>query len=307
MPYKLLCEVMALTSEERQDGRFHRDRAARKARAALRNKPIEDVFTLRQTYRGYCASTKGVRWKPSTQTYRANGARNVRKTQKEVLDGSWKSKGFIERDISDRGKSRHIKSVHISERVVQHTLCDNLLTPVLTPTLIYDNCGSLKNKGMDFALRRLSMLTREQLRRHGKDLYVLTYDFSGYFGNIDHDCAMQLIERYIADPRNVRLVRQLVDDFGEVGLGLGSQVSQNIATSLPNRIDHAFKEELGIRCYVRYMDDGIAIHHSRAHLEHCLERLRELCAELGITVNEKKTGIKPISKGFVFLKMRFNV
>lgn len=308
MPYKLLCEVIfLLTSEERREGRYLRRRAARHARVVRRNKTIEEVFTFSNAYKGFQRSAKGVRWKPSTQTYRANAAHNVRIDQKRVLDGTWKSKGFIEFDLFDRGKKRHIRSVHISERVVQHTLCDELLTPALTPSLIYDNCGSLPGKGMDFALDRCSRLTREMVRKYGMDLYVMTFDFSGYFDNIDHGAAMRLIERYVMDPRCVELTRQLVDAFGPVGLGLGSQVSQNIATALPSPIDHMVKEGLGIRAYVRYMDDGILIHQSREHLLRCLDRLREECAHLGIKLNERKTGIRKLSHGFTFLKIKFSV
>lgn len=51
---------------------------------------------------------------------------------------------------------RHIRSIHISERVVQRTLCDKVINPTLKPSFIYDNGASTENKGIDFALNRLS-------------------------------------------------------------------------------------------------------------------------------------------------------
>lgn len=46
---------------------------------------------------------------------------------------------------------RHIRSIHISERVVQRTLCDKVINPTLKPSFIYDNGASTENKGIDFA------------------------------------------------------------------------------------------------------------------------------------------------------------
>lgn len=297
-----------MTSEERREGRYQRRKAARRRRVEERNQSFEEVFTFRNLYAGYLRSRKGVMWKASTQTYKANALPNVRRTQWELQDGKWKSKGFCHFDLYDRGKLRHIRSVHISERVVQHTLCDELLTPTITPSLIYDNSGSLKDRGMDFALRRCRRHITEAVRAHGRDnLYVLLYDFKGYFDNIDHDEAMRLVEKYVVDPRCLALVRQLIDDFGPVGVGLGSQVSQTIATAIPNRIDHHFKEKLRVRWYGRYMDDGYAISESREFLEYCLDQLRAMCKALNIPLNEKKTRIVEMRRGFVFLKMRFHV
>ena len=87
-----------------------------------------------------------------------------------------------------------------------------------------------------------------------------------------------------------------------MGLGLGSQVSQIAAIALPNRIDHYIKGVLGMKHYERYMDDGLIIHRSKAKLRECLAALRRLCAEHGITLNEKKTQIVKLTRGFTFLQ-----
>lgn len=47
------------------------------------------------------------------------------------------------------------------------------------------------------------------------------------------------------------------------------------------------------------------IHEDIKYLEYCLKRIDEVCAELGITLNRKKTRIIPIQKGITFLKTKF--
>ena len=57
--------------------------------------------------------------------------------------------------------------------------------------------------------------------------------------------------------------------------------------------------------YERYMDDGCIISESKERLRVCLRELRRLCAEHGIRLNEKKTQIIKLSRGFTFVKVRF--
>lgn len=65
------------------------------------------------------------------------------------------------------------------------------------------------------------------------------------------------------------------------------------------------KEICRIRGYGRYMDDGYLIHPSKEYLKKCLDGIKEICKELEITLNEKKTQIVPLRRGFTFLKVRF--
>ena len=96
-----------------------------------------------------------------------------------------------------------------------------------------------------------------------------------------------------------------MDAFGDVGMGLGSQISQVLALASANRLDHYVKEVLRIKGYGRYMDDGYLIHESKEYLQNCLVQIQEICNMLGITLNAKKTQIVKLSHGFTWLKIRF--
>jgi hypothetical protein len=250
-----------------------------------------------------CSKTVG--WKCSTQQYRLNLVTNTAFTHKQILDGTYKSKGFIEFQLYDRGKWRRIRSVHISERVVQRTLCDKVMTPTFCPAFIYDNGASLKGKGIDFAMNRLNCHLQRHWRKHGMKGGILVFDFKDYFGSANHEPVRRELEKRVHDDRVRTMANTFLDNFGPVGYGLGSQISQISALMLPNKLDHIVKEELRIKGYGRYMDDGYLIHEDVKHLEHCLERIDEVCKSLGITLNRKKTRIVPIQKGIVFLKTKF--
>lgn len=193
----------------------------------------------------------------------------------------------------------------MEERVVQRCLCDNCLVPLLSPTFIYDNSASSKGKGYHFAIHRCEKHLRDHFRKHGAEGYILTFDFSKFFDNIDHGVIYEVVENSITDERLKALVYHFVDAFGPVGLGLGSQISQVFALASANRLDHYVKEVLQVHGYARYMDDGYLISDSKEFLQDCLARIRAMCNVLGIKINEKKTQIVKLSHGFTFLKCRF--
>ena len=168
------------------------------------------------------------------------------------------------------GKAEAYSSVHISERVVQRCLCDYCLVPMLSRSFIYDNGASLRGKGYDFAVSRVTRFLAEHYRKHGREGYVLVFDFSKYFDTARHEPVFRELERSGIDDRLVSLSKYFIQNFGDVGLGLGSQVSQIAALALPNRIDHYIKDVLGMKYYARYMDDGCIISESKAELEICL-------------------------------------
>lgn len=245
----------------------------------------------------------GVRWKASVQSFDITMIRQCARLKKELEEGKYKSRGFHEFTINERGKTRRIQSVHITERCVQKSLCNNVMKPKIVPRLIYDNAASLKGKGTDFALRRLKTHLERHYRKHGLKGGVLTIDFKNYFGSIDHEKLLAKLEHTFTDKEVYGFLKQFVEAFDE-GLGLGSEISQISAIYFPNDIDHMVKEELHVKGYGRYMDDSYLIHEDINHLRYCLKRIEKACDELGIEINKKRTQITPLSKSFIYLKKR---
>ena len=297
-----------MTSEERRQGRYER-RMARRAEQKARRVGLCDsfdwVFSYDHLYHSYKMSRRGVAWKSSVQKYITQAPLNVFKTYQQLHQGKFKSSGFYEFDLMERGKLRHIKSVTIGERVVQRCLCDYALVPMLSRSFIYDNGACMKDKGYTFASKRLTKHLHDYYRRYGNDGYVLVFDFSKFFDSISHALVKKIVREQFTDQRIIALTEHFIDAFGDVGLGLGSQISQILALASANRIDHYLKEKACIKYYGRYNDDGYLIHPSKAHLEKCLKAIRILCKRLDIRLNVKKTQIIKLSHGFTFLKVRY--
>jgi len=301
-----------MTSEERREARYQRRVAGR---AEQRNKKLSQfddfglIANVDNLNTAFNNSMKGVRWKYSVQKYYANALRNILDTVKQLLAGKNIHHGFVEFYLHERGKVRHIKSIHISERVVQKCLCDEVLVPILTNGLIYDNGASMKGKGVHFALRRFVTHLTKFYRHHRTNKgYILAIDFSKFFDSVDHELLLNMFEKEIKDKRVLELARNFISVFGDgKSLGLGSQVSQISAIYFPNRLDHFIKEKLGIKYYGRYMDDLYLIHESKEYLKYCLEEIRKICDQLKLTVNMKKTHIEKLEQGIEFLKGKYKL
>ena len=297
-----------MNSEERRAARRARREAARAAKKAERQASctLDEVADLNNLYKATKAAAKGVGWKASTQRYRKDVLRNIVKARHALLNGEDICKGFICFDLYERGKLRHISSVHFSERVIHKSLSVNALVPAITPSLINANSANQKNKGTDYAIRLMEKHLADHYREHGKDGYILQVDFSDYFARIAHEPLKQQLAEIIEDWRITVLEHHLIDVQGDVGLGLGSEPNQICAVAFPNGIDHLVTELCGIEAYGRYMDDIYVIDSDKETLQIVLAVLHDKCATIGIDLNQKKTHIVKLSHGFVFLKKKFS-
>jgi RNA-directed DNA polymerase len=257
--------------------------------------------------KAYKKCRKSVSWKESVQRFEARLAKNIFSLIKKLNAGDSICKGFVCFSIKERGKTRNIRSVHISERVVQRALCDNILIPILSRSLIYDNGATLKGKGISFSRTRIEKHLHEYFRIHGSKGYILLIDYSKYFDSISHEILYKLIEEKIFDEKVLNTIHQMIDAFGKKGLGLGSQISQILAIYFPNKIDHYVKEILRCNWYGRYMDDSYIICENKNQLNRYLQIIKEKSEKYGITINTRKTQVRRIDKGFVYLKCKYTL
>lgn len=297
-----------MTSEERRELRYQRRKEKREAARQMRSMTcgdFDEAFSFRHLYLAGKKCCKGVYWKNSTQRFIGNIIPNTAKILRSLEDGTFAHRGFHEFDIMERGKKRHIKSVHITERAVQKCLCDYCIVPIYSASFIYDNSASLKRRGMDFALRRMRCHLQKHYRKHGLSGGILVYDFRSFFDSAPHEPLLREAERRIHDPKLRSLANSFIQDFGNTGLGLGSQVSQTNALLLPSPLDHFCKEVLRIKGYGRYMDDGYLIHEDLDYLYLCMDSIELVCKDIGLTLNQKKTKVIPLEEFFRFLKTKF--
>lgn len=295
-----------MNSEERRAARRRRreaERAEKKARLAEAC-TFEAMTDMNALHKAQRQAGRGVGWKGSTQRYQIHWLLNINKAHNDLTQGHDVCRGFHEFDICERGKVRHISSVHFSERVIQKSLAQNVLIPSIKPSLIDRNAANIKGKGVSYSLACLKKDLVRHYARHGAEGYILLADFSNYFASIQHEHVKNLVCAHVSDPLARELEMRFIDVQGDVGLGLGSEPNQICAVSLPSPVDHFVVECLGVEAFGRYMDDSYMIHPDKDYLNVCLALLKDKCAQYGIVLNDKKTHVTKLARGFTFLKKR---
>jgi len=264
----------------------------------------EKLLDYNILYNSMLKCIKGVYWKRSSQLYAYNYLINFNKLVTSLTENTYEQKPFICFQISERGKTRDIRSIHISDRVLQRTLCDEILNPLLKKYLIYDNGASIKEKGIDFTRNRLKAHMEKYYRKYKNNGYALLIDYSKYFDNINHEKLIELLKEKIQSPKVIALVEYLISTFGEKGVGLGSQLSQTAGIFFPTKLDNYVKTVKGCKYYGRYMDDSYILHPDKKFLQDLLKEYKKIAEDLDIKLNTKKTQIVKINK-ITFLKSRY--
>lgn len=158
---------------------------------------------------------RNVRWKDSTINFEENRIETILKTEADLRANEYQQLVFSCFSIIERGKPRNIRACHINDRLVQNALCEQVLLPELTPKFVYDNCATLKGKGIDFALSRAKRHLQMAHREYGLDqsFYGLRIDIKKYFDSIDHAALKKLSKKVIKDKQIYELVCYLIDTF----------------------------------------------------------------------------------------------
>jgi group II intron reverse transcriptase/maturase len=133
--------------------------------------------------------------------------------------------------------------------------------------------------------------------------WILDMDLKGFFDNIDKDHLMKMIERRIADPRILRLIRKWLNagivENGkwfetEKGTPQGSVISPLLANIylhyvLDQWTDQWRQNAQGDVIIVRYADDAVIGFQHQYEAEKFLKDLREQLRQYGLELNEDKT------------------
>lgn len=299
-----------------KSARYFMRKKKRDDKKVIRRKKFREVFSYENLIDAAKKSCKNVRWKASTIDFESNILEEVQRLYNRLHSGIYRFDGFRYFRTVEHGKMRDINALTIQDRTVQRCFCDQIMTKAYSDSFVYDNSASLPGKGMDLSLQRMTRALRRHYRKYGVEGGILQFDFKSFFASIPHNKAKKHSEIYIKDKKLRKLLSQLIDDFNTMGgdhpidkgVGLGSQVSQNIALEYTTSVDHYFKDAFGIKGFGHYMDDGYIIHHDLKVLKKLKNKLYELANRLGIKMSDKKTKIVPFKgNGFTFLKFRYRL
>ena len=297
-------------------------------------------------YAAYKASIKGSKWKESTQRFMLNFLRYIFEIQDDLINRTLENGPVDEFELQERGKIRPITSIAVRDRIIRHVLCDELLIPKIRKKIIYDNCASLKGRGISMQRKRFEVHLRKYYKLHGNEGYILFGDFTKFYDNIIHEIAKQELLKLFDDDEFIDWLLTIIFDgfkvdvsymsdeeykscmddvfnkldyrlipkqkltgekFMAKSVNMGDQLSQAIGIYYPHPIDNYVKYVRSQKFYGRYSDDWYIMSPSKEELMDLLENIKRIAKGLGIHINEKKTRIVRISGTYKFLQIKYTL
>lgn len=214
---------------------------------------------------------------------------------------------FILRDP----KTRKISKSDFRDRIVHHALI-RIIEPIFDRTFICDSCANRKGKGSSYALERFEKFRRKITKNYTSHGYCLKADIKHYFQEINNEILLEIIIRKITDEKVIRLIKIIMRerDASDVqkcpkGMPLGNLTSQFFANVYLNELDYFIKHTLKVRYYIRYVDDFVILHNSRAQLEEWKEQIDKfLKKKLELILHKDKSKVISLSNGIDFVGFR---
>lgn len=267
----------------------------------------KEIIAINTLYLAHRKARLCKRHKKDVINFELNLLENLCDLHQALVNGTYDITSYHEFTITDP-KERLIQATAYGDRVVQHSLCDNFLTPYVARHMIADNSACQIGKGTHYALRRVEQHLHSFYKQHGNSGFILKVDITKYFPSINHTVLKELVRKQYFEPELENLLCKIIDSYNReenIGLPMGNQTSQQFAIWYLDRLDRLIKEKLKIKYYNRYMDDMILIHENREYLKQVLEQMRMLVeTELKLSFNNK-TQIMPIHQGFDYLGWHF--
>jgi len=260
-------------------------------------------------------ASRGKRLLPGVASFHFDQERALWRLHEELAEKTYRPGPYRSFTIYEP-KQRQISAAPYRDRVVHHALT-GVLEPIFERSFISDSYACRKGKGTHRAVDRAQEFA-------GRYRYVLKADIRKFFPSMDHEICKELVARKIKDPDVRWLVGRVIDGSnpqepareyfpgdtlftpGERrrGIPIGNQTSQFLANVYLDPLDHFVKERLGIKGYVRYVDDFLVFSDDKKHLASVCERIAEFLVSLRLRLHPAKSVIFPASQGIRFLGYR---
>ena len=261
---------------------------------------FEKVIDFENMYRAYKKSKSGKGYKKSSAKFSIMALEGINVLIEQLKARTYTISRYNEFKVYEP-KERVIQTTSFKDKVVQHSLCDNVILPKLQEVFIYDNCAGQKGKGTLFGLDRLGEHMKSFYKKYGFAGYILKCDISKFFYNISHEQLRDIVEYHFSYDKDICwLCNLFIDSTAGPGIPLGNQINQGFALLYLDGMDKLITGELGIEYYGRYMDDFYLIHPNREYLRSCLEVITAFLDTLGLKLNGK-TQIFPFKNGVSYL------
>ena len=194
----------------------------------------------------------------------------LKEVQRLLVEHEYEVSEYIVQMIWDKGKDRELmKLKYFPDRIIQWAIMLQL-EPVFNRTFCFHTCASIPERGS----KKVNRLLEEYLKDEEGTKFCYKFDVRKFYPHVNYRILKRLLRKKIKDRELLWLLDLIIDSYpGEVGLPIGSYLSQYLANFYLAYFDHYLKEELGLKYVVRYMDDVVILAESKEKLHTIHEKV----------------------------------
>ena len=274
-----------------------------------------EITAFDNLYAAARSARKGKKATPESDHFHFYLERELLQLQAELRSRSYQPGPYQTFTVYDP-KTRMISAAPYRDRVVHHALC-RVIEPIFDRTFIFDSYANRTGKGVHRAIKRYQHFAQRYP-------WVLKCDIRKFFPSLDHAILKQALRRKIACQATLWLADLIIDNSNpqephapyfpgddlftpfqrRKGLPIGNLTSQFWANVYLNAFDHYIKEELGVKGYIRYVDDFVLFAPDKHTLHQWREALTARLARLRLLPHPTKTQVYETRRGVPFLGFR---
>jgi RNA-directed DNA polymerase len=225
------------------------------------------------------------------------------KIQDMLINNTYKPNPYYVDKIIDNSSSKEriiYKPKFYPDQVI-HWAIMQVIQPVLFKGMYYYCCGSIPGRGGNRGQKALKKwLTKD----HKNTKYCLQIDVSKFYPSINQDILKHMLTKKIKDRKCLKLLDMIIDS-ADKGLPIGNYTSQWMANFYLEGLDHFIKEQLKIKYYIRYMDDGVLLGNNKRKLHKARKLIEAYLVSLGLRLKGNWQVYRVDSRPIDFLGFRF--
>ncbi|MEW6290944.1 MAG: reverse transcriptase/maturase family protein [Thermodesulfobacteriota bacterium] len=272
----------------------------------------DDMVHFDNLLRAFRKARRGKGSRTEVALFGLNLEHELLRLQEELRSGRYQPGAYRLFTIYER-KPRLIAAAPFRDRVVHHAVM-NIVEPAIDRTFIADSYACRQGKGVHAAVDRYQGWSRRYA-------YALKMDVQQYFPSVDHHLLKEKLRRRIKDRNVLQLLDRIIDTSPassalvkyfpgddlftplqrRTGIPIGNLTSQFFANLYLDGLDHYIKENLGVKAYLRYVDDMVLLDDDKYRLADLRAAVREKLLEDRLLLHPCKAHVSPVRHGLNLL------
>lgn len=204
---------------------------------------------------------------------------------RRILSGTYEpQKPYLKKIPKPSGNGdREISIYQIPDSAVSYRIYKNLLSKnkhrFSSLTYAYRN-----DRNIHYAIQDIAHEINSQSR-----IFVAEFDFTDFFGSIDHGYLYQQLSEnaFLISNSELKVIKAFLKDRGGKGIPLGTSISLFLANVVCWKLDRKLEDE-GVR-FARYADDTIIWSKDYSKISKSFEIISDFSRESGIKINFNKS------------------